>query len=399
VRFLSHLPSSLTGEVVGDATVLHLSCVQAISYKIVHPARNVFDLEEGTLVRFVDSRPTFLVLDRTIESLYGELISQYVKAHLQCVGRVAMEGLEANKSWDNVEWLCSEMIRVGLPRDGVIVGIGGGVILDITGLAAALYRRGVRYLRIPTTLVGMVDVCVGAKQAINFRNKKNILGVFYPTLGGINDLSFLRSLPEQELVCGFAEIMKMAIIQDQILFALLEQYGPALVKSHFQSPQEIARWIALRAEQLMLKELESDLFESCRARLVDFGHTFSPALEAASSFRMRHGEAVALDMLLSTIIAVRRHICEESVLTRMLSFYRQMRLPVSQGILSAQKLSEYLTEVRIHRDGRLNMVVPVEMGKATFVEEVSLREIEEAFVLMDRAECEFSSKAEASNSV
>jgi 3-dehydroquinate synthetase len=132
---------------------------------------------------------------------------------------------------------------------------------------------------------------------------------------------------------------------------------------------------------------------------VDFGHTFSPALEAASSFRMRHGEAVALDMLLSTIIAVQRHICEESVLTRILRLYHEMRLPMSQGTLSAQKLSDCLTEVPIHRDGQLNMVIPVQIGKATFVQEVGLSEIEGALAVMDRAEHEFSSKAEASNSV
>jgi 3-dehydroquinate synthase len=386
-------------EVIDHASVLHFSCVQAIDYKIVHTPRGVFNLDEKTLAGFVGSRPVFIAVDRTVDALYGEEISDYVKTHLNCVGRVAMDGLEANKSWDKMQWLCTEIIQVGLPRDGVVIGIGGGVTLDVAGLAAALYKRGVKYLRIPTTLVGMVDVCVGAKQAINFDNKKNILGVIYPTLGGINDISLLRSLPEEELICGFAEIIKMAIIRDPNLFSLVEQYGPGLLKSHFQAPQDIALQIALTAEKLMLEELEPNLFELCRARLVDFGHTFSPALEAASSFQMRHGDAVALDMLLSTIVAVRRFICDKSVLKRMLRLYRKLGLPVSQNLLSARKLVECLSEVRIHRDGHLNLVVPVEMGKATFVQDVSFSEIEEVLLAMNRVEFEPSAKAQPRPSV
>jgi 3-dehydroquinate synthase len=242
-------------------------------------------------------------------------------------------------------------------------------------LAAALYRRGVRYARVPTTLVGMVDVCVGIKQGINLGSKKNILGAFYPPFGGINDLTFLKSVPQRQLACGIAEIVKMAIVRDPFLFELLEAHTGKLLASHFQTPHRAAEQIVIRAELAMMNELQPNLYESDLQRFVDFGHSFSPALESASHFEINHGEAVAIDMMICTALAVRRGICDESVMRRLGGLYARSGLALTHGLCEAEFLTESLTDIRVHRGGALNLVVPTGIGSATFVQDVTAPEV------------------------
>jgi len=371
---------------MGDAEkrkVLRVSGHREISYAILHPARPVLDLEELALAEVVADRPVLIVSDKNVWRLFRKQICAYARRHLKCLAEVTIEGAERRKDWLQVKKICSGALRVGLPRDGVIVAFGGGVTLDLSGMAASLYRRGVAYVRVPTTLVGIVDTAVGIKHGFNFRARKNLLGAFYPPDGVINDINFLRTLTPAELACGVAEIIKMGIVSDGVLIELLEEHGEILMRSKFQSPHGQALDVLLRAERVMIEELQPNLFEKRQARLADFGHTFSPRLERASEYRLRHGEAVALDMMLSTAIAVRRKLCAEGLFTRLVRLYRAVGLPLSSPYLQPELLLGSLHETRLHRSGDLNLVVPRDFGRADFLQEVTQEDLDDALAMLE----------------
>ena len=368
--------------------VLRVSCQREFSYTILHPARPVLDPEELALSEAVAGRPVLLVADKNVWRLFGKQICEYAGRHFNCLATVTVHGTERRKDWTQIRKVCSEALRVGLPRDGVIVAFGGGVTLDLAGMAASLYRRGVAYVRVPTTLVGIIDTAVGIKQGFNFESRKNMLGAFYPPEGVINDINFLRTLSSAELACGVAEIIKMGMVREGSLITLLEDHGATLIRNNFQAPTGLAMEVLLRAERVMIEELRPNLFEKCQARLADFGHTFSPALERASGYGLRHGEAVALDMVLSTAIAVRRGLCAESLFNRLVDLCRKMGLPLESPLLRPELLLCSVHETRLHRSGDLNLVVPVELGRADFLQEVTLDDLDHALAMIEETSYE-----------
>jgi 2-epi-5-epi-valiolone synthase len=359
------------------AVHLEMRARREVRYSIIHTQRPVFHAEETAISTIVGDREVLLVVDRNVDGIYGQSFRIHAKRHLNLADIVVIDGDEAHKTWRQTEAICNVAMGCGLARNAVIIGVGGGVVLDISGFAASIYRRGIGYLRIPTTLIGQVDVSVGVKQGVNSGRFKNVLGSFYPPLASINDASFLKTLSAPLIAAGFAEIIKMAVIADPILFGLVEQFGRVLLASRFQQPSAAALAIMMRAEASMLRELEGNLFETNLLRPVDFGHTFSVALETDSSYALLHGHAVGLDMLISTCLAVRRALCSETVLERMLAIYRQVELPLSQRICSAQRLHESLASVRKHRGGALNLVAPTDIGRPIFLQDVSIDELKD----------------------
>jgi hypothetical protein len=160
-----------------DSTTLCAN--RPIKYSIFRSASPIFDLQNPILRNVLGNRPTMLVADQRVAGLYGQQWAAYATHHLNMVGDLRIAVSEHSKTWATVENICETAVCLGLPRNGVFAAIGGGITLDIVGLAAAIYRRGVNYLRIPTTLVGLCDAGVGIKQAVNACNKKNLLGAFY----------------------------------------------------------------------------------------------------------------------------------------------------------------------------------------------------------------------------
>jgi len=361
--------------VTSRGRTLTVTAQHETSYEIRHVSKNVFDLDDRTLADVLECRPTLIVIDEFVYSLYGLQLKAYAAAHINSVGLIRIDGTEPNKSWHQAEAICAAAIRFGLRRDGVVVAVGGGVTLDIAGLAASLYRRGVRYVRIPTTLVGLVDVGVGIKHAVNFESRKNILGTFYAPIASINDSSFLSSLPRRHLSCGIAEMVKIALICDACLFSMLEANVATLLASKFTAPKEVADECIARAERSMVNELHPNLFEHNLRRMVDFGHTFSPTLEMMSHNQLAHGEAVAVDMAMSTAIAVERRICDSTILERLLEIYREADLPAYHHLCRPEILCRSLEEARVHRGGDLNLVVPSAIGAATFLQDVGWKDI------------------------
>jgi 3-dehydroquinate synthase len=367
------------------ATSLSMHATREVAYTVTQLTSPVFDAQTTAFADLVGRHPLLLAVDERIDALYGAQLRAYAARYLNVFGIITLKAGESNKDLRQVERVCRAAIAAGLPRDGVIAGVGGGVVLDIAGTAAALYRRGVAFVRIPTTLLGMVDVAVGIKQGVNFSRHKNLLGTFYPPLGVLNDAAFLRTAPPRELACGVAEIIKIAVAADAELFELLEDHLEELLRSSFQSPSAIAREVLDRSAAAMMVELAPNLYEDNLKRAVDFGHSFSPTLEICSNYRLQHGEAVAIDMLLSTAIAVRRRLCPVSLLERMAALYDVAGLRATDDSCTVKLLTEALDEVKAHRGGQLNFPIPVAVGKCGFLQRVEADECRAALAAVARA--------------
>jgi 3-dehydroquinate synthase len=361
---------------VGADSVLRLAADRPIEYWVRQTHVPCFSDDCDVLPEVVGSRPILAVVDGNVERIYGKRIRAYLRERVNVVGYLELSVSERVKDLGTVEHICAKAKDLEFRRDGVFVGIGGGVLLDIVGFAASVFRRGVAFVRIPTTLVGLVDVGMGIKQGINFCKTKNLIGSFYPPMATINDRRFVATLGEREIRCGFAETLKMALIRNQKLFSLLERNAMELVDSRFERPPDVAEEVMMVASRDMMEELQPNLFEDDLERLVDFGHTFSPTIELHTEYAIAHGEAVAMDIYLSCLLAVDRRALSVKDLNRVQRLYQKAGLKTwATCCPTEEQLYDGLRDVKSHRGGRLNLVVPAEIGKGVFLLDVKYREI------------------------
>lgn len=234
----------------------------------------------------------FVVTDRRVARLHGEKLLSALRAGGFAPTLLTVAPGEGSKGWATVKALTGQLLAQGADRRTPLVALGGGVVGDLTGFLASLYLRGVPFVQVPTTLLAMVDASIGGKTAINLPQGKNLLGTFYqPRLVAI-DPDFLATLPAKERRNGLAEVLKAGFIRDPGLLTHLEAVRPRLFRDPEVLAETIFRAAAIKAEVVSADEREADL-----RRILNFGHTLGHALEAASRFRLPHGQAVAHGML------------------------------------------------------------------------------------------------------
>lgn len=330
-------------------------------------------LESGVsaLAECIASRPALIVTTPTVARLYGIRLQARLRSQRILVPIAVVGCREGRKTMRQVERLCAEAHSRGLGRKSVLIGLGGGVCTDLVTMAASLIRRGIAYVRIPTTLLGQVDAGIGIKGAVNTAYKKSALGCYYPPESVFVDTNFLRTLPHRHISAGLAEMLKVALVCDPELFGCLERHASQLLEYGFDEPRLESQEIIWRSISRMLDELSCNLYENqSYKRLVDFGHTFSPLIEASSGFRVPHGEAVAVDMALSCAVACRLGLLDESSRDRAILAIMACGLPINSSILTADLCADALREATAHRAGSLNLVVPKSLGCGDFIERV-----------------------------
>ncbi|MBE1485348.1 3-dehydroquinate synthase family protein [Plantactinospora soyae] len=272
------------------------------------------------------------------------------------------------KTLDAAEELLRTARRMRLGPDDRILAVGGGTMLDLVGYVAACHPGGTPYLRIPTTLVGLVDAGVGLKVGVDLDGRKNLLGAYHAPLACLCDAGFLTTLPDVEFRCGLAEIVKIALVRDARLYGLVEEHHRAL-RTPGGAPvlDEVLR----RAVAAMLVELEENPWERRLRRLADFGHEFGHVLEERSDYRLRHGEAVAIGMALSCRLGVSAGRLPRTVADRAETLLRRIGLPTYDDCCAAGELWRALrTHVLPHKGGELHLAVPVGIGVGGFVDSI-----------------------------
>jgi 2-epi-5-epi-valiolone synthase len=329
----------------------------------------------GSQTHAKSSLRRFIMIDERVDEIYGDSIRGYFRHHAVEYHILTLSTSEQKKNMDTVLQCTEELETFGISRRcEPIIAIGGGVLLDIAGLVSNLCHRGVPYIRIPTTLLSLVDASIGAKVGVNFSGHKNRLGTYYPPLATFLDKSFLRTLDSRQISNGLAEILKIAVAKDKKLFALLEENGSSLIQDKLQD-MHVSPLIIQHAIQGMLDELAPNLWEHELERYVDFGHSFSPVIEMRALPELLHGEAVAIDLALSTVLAYQRTLISTSDLNRVLHLIKTLELPLIHSVCTPDLLHEALQDTILHRDGLQRLPLPTAIGSARFFNDVTVQEI------------------------
>jgi 3-dehydroquinate synthase len=254
------------------------------------------------------------------------------------------------------------MVRALLDRGSALVGLGGGVIGDLTGFVAAILYRGVPFINLPTTLLAQVDSGVGGKTGVNLPEGKNLVGAFHQPRLVVADVLTLRTLPEREFRSGLAEVVKHGMIAEPELFGFLEERADRILT---RDPDTL-RAIVTRSCAIKAKVVEADEQETGLRAMLNFGHTVGHALEAALGYgSITHGEAVAYGMLVAATLSVRRGLCPEGDVGRLRALLERFGL-LGAPVPSPESLETYMVSDKKARDGLLQFVLTRGVGSVTF---------------------------------
>jgi len=335
--------------------------------------KSTMELTTGRLIMMVDS---------TVWELYGEKIRTWATSVDLELDPIIAKANEDKKTLETFTYMLDELKRTDpLRRSEPILCVGGGVLTDTAGFACACWRRGVPWCRLPTTLLGIVDASVGIKVAINY-HRKNGVGHFFSPSHTFIDTAFLGTVSLPDIRSGVGEIMKAALIHDTRLYDLMDAHGERLIQERFMESAEAAKVIKYSIDA-MLECIGPDLWEEALLRPMDFGHSFSRTLEADERFYLRHGEAVAIDCIMSALIAEQQGILPTEQADSLLSLYARLGLPCSITGITAQTYKKARDEIVVHRDGLLRAPMPAGIGKCEYVDEMTDDDIEKAFARLE----------------
>jgi 3-dehydroquinate synthetase len=328
----------------------------------------------------------FCVVDDSVWAIYGEKLKAYFDERNIASKYLVLPGGEEHKNIGAVFQVLDALCDFGLHRREPILAIGGGVVLDIAGFAASLYRRGVPYIRVPTTLLAIVDASVGVKTGIDYTHTvtdehfKNRMGAFYAPVASFLDKTFVATQDERQIINGLGEILKLALVRSAELFALLEEHAADLVRMKFQQSFVPDRVIELSVE-IMLEELGPNLWEQKLERCVDYGHTFSKVLEMKCLGELCHGEAVNIDGFFCVLLSEGRGWLDTRTRNRILRVMRDCcRLPFYHPLCEdVDTMWQAVMDGIEHRDGLQRIpLIYHEIGRCTFVNDLTKDEIKVA---------------------
>lgn len=346
-----------------------------IKYSIQR-SENIFELQNRVIIGENKSESNrFIVLDKFIYDNHLDKIEKYFKHYNINYKIVPLESSEKNKNIDSYMWIFRELDEFPINRRSEpIIAIGGGVVGDLVGFVSSCYRRGIPHIKIPTTLMAYIDASIGIKTGINFDNNKNRMGSFEAPYKVILDRSFFRTLPERHILNGVGEIIKIAVIKNKYLFSLLEKYGLECIKNKFQD--EMGEEILNISIHDMIEELEPNLYETKLERCVDFGHTFSLALEMGNIESLLHGEAVVIDVIFSSILSRVKGLLNIEDEQRIINLVKKFGLPCYSETIDSDLFWESIQERTLHRDGFQRIPIPTIIGKHVFSNTIKYEDID-----------------------
>ncbi len=302
-----------------------------------------------------------IVSNTTVAPLYADALEAALRPHFARVLRCVLPDGEAYKDWATLNQVFEALLRAQCDRRTTLFALGGGVIGDMTGFAAACYMRGVPFVQVPTTLLAQVDSSVGGKTAINHALGKNMIGAFHQPRLVVADVETLRSLPAREISAGLAEVIKHGAIADAGFFAWLETHIDALRALEPQALAEaVQRCCAIKAEVVARDETES----GPRA-LLNFGHTFGHAIEAGMGYgAWLHGEAVGAGMVVAADVSVRLGLLDATHAQRLRELVRRAGLPVTLPSLPLRSYAEWMRVDKKNEGGEVRYVLLDGLGRA-----------------------------------
>jgi demethyl-4-deoxygadusol synthase len=379
--------SNLHAEVTLCPNGFHVEGYERIEYDLLY-VDGIFSPDSPELA---DSyRPygrALMVVDETVYQLYGDDMHAYFDHHGLALTVVPVQIRETAKSLETFERIVGEFNAYGLARTEPVLVVGGGLTTDVAGFACASYRRNTPYIRIPTTLIGLIDASVSIKVAVNHGKHKNRLGAYHPSQKVLLDFAFLKTLPEDQLRNGMAELIKISVVGNAEIFHLLEKHGVELLRTRFgyldgsAQLRAVAERLTYQAIATMLELEAPNLHEIDLDRVIAFGHTWSPTLELTPPEPFFHGHAINIDMALSTTLAELRGHISVADRDRVLGLMSDLGLSLDSEYLTAELLTSATTAILKTRDGLLRAAVPAPIGRCLFLNDVTTDELADTLLL------------------
>jgi shikimate kinase/3-dehydroquinate synthase len=299
-----------------------------------------------------------VVSDDTVGPLYAERAAASLERAGLPVARCTMPAGEAYKTLDTVSDLYTQFLAAGLDRGGLVVALGGGVVGDVAGFAAATYMRGLPLAQIPTTLLAMVDSSVGGKTGVDLPAGKNLVGAFKQPVLVTIDPEVLATLPAADFRAGLAEVAKGGVIGSPELFRRLEDGSADLF------------WIIREAVAVKVAVVEADPYERGRRAVLNLGHTFAHAFERLSDYQLRHGEAVAMGTAVAARLAVGLGHCSPAVGQRIIALFDHLGLPTAPPDYGPEAVWEAMTSDKKKQGKQLRFVLPLDIGRVDVFDDV-----------------------------
>ena len=326
------------------------------------PSRILIAERLENLQRYIPVAKPIIITDTNVGKLYP----------LDAIagGVITIGTGETIKTLDTVEKIYAQLLSLQADRSAFIVGVGGGIVCDITGFAASTFMRGVRFGFVATSLLAQVDASVGGKNGVNFQGYKNMVGLFHQPEFVICDLEVLKTLPPREISCGLAEIVKHAAIADSDLFAFLEEQAESVLAL---DPEAIEK-LVLRSVGIKSAIVSRDETEKGERRLLNFGHTFGHAIEKVSG--ISHGEAVSIGMVVAAALSVKKGLLTTKEERRLRDLLARLQLP-NDFAFDPQKILNAATKDKKRAGDRIHFVLLAGIGDAV-VEPIAIEELEEA---------------------
>ena len=320
---------------------------------------DVLDLISGRLHAALGGRSAFWVWDEAVWSLWGRKAADL--GWTAEGGQVALfTASEPNKRLGSVEFLARQLVNAGANRDSAIIAVGGGVTGDIAGFLASIYMRGIPCFQVPTTLLAMVDSSIGGKTGADLPEGKNLLGTFHQPLQVYIDPRFITTLPDEELRQGMAEVIKSAMIGDEVLWKFVENNSGAIKG---RDPEALLRIISASC-LLKSRIVQADAEESGHRRVLNLGHTTGHALEKLTGFKLRHGDCVATGMVAAATLSHRLGKMQLEDVRRLENICRLWEMPVRiPASIDSQAIMDAIRTDKKRIGEKLHFILPVRIGK------------------------------------
>ena len=303
----------------------------------------------------------YIVTNTTVAPLYAERLSKTLATFGKSVRTITLPDGESFKDWKNLQTIFDELLKHGADRQTVLVALGGGVIGDMTGFAAASFMRGIRFIQVPTTLLSQVDSSVGGKTGINHPLGKNMIGAFHQPVAVVADLNTLKTLPPRELSAGLAEVIKHGAIADASFLDWIEANTNALLACDI----EVMSHAVLRSCEIKSAVVSADEREGGVRATLNFGHTFGHAIEAGMGYgEWLHGEAVACGMVMGAKLSCLLQKITQADVDRLTRIIHAMHLPITAPKFGAERYIELMQVDKKAEGGQIRYVLLEQIGKA-----------------------------------
>ena len=303
----------------------------------------------------------YIVTNTTVAPLYAERLSKTLATFGKSVRTITLPDGESFKDWKNLQAIFDELLKHGADRQTVLVALGGGVIGDMTGFAAASFMRGIRFIQVPTTLLSQVDSSVGGKTGINHPLGKNMIGAFHQPVAVVADLNTLKTLPPRELSAGLAEVIKHGAIADASFLDWIEANTNALLACDI----EAMSYAVLRSCEIKSAVVSADEREGGVRATLNFGHTFGHAIEAGMGYgEWLHGEAVACGMVMGAKLSCLLQKITQADVDRLTRIIHAMHLPITAPKFGAERYIELMQVDKKAEGGQIRYVLLEQIGKA-----------------------------------